>query len=371
MGQFRRLSASRGLLLKPGRPLRPRHERGLNFFQINRKVKDGVRNQAPRDWCGKRARLEGRKRQSFALYFEGDGRQDSAPRLGTFWFRRISWQMISLRIKRAIRSAALSTAFLAAPFISGQAQHFPATEVEDEAGIGDTSSGAISSKPATCANHLSEEPRARVFLPPHQPKSDRRRNPKTQHRIGEGRLTLSDDPTPTLQPETAVCTEQAAERYRSIASSGGWPEIPRPVSSGAAPGEIDRLRQRLSIEGDLQPENATSEGWDDALTAALRRFQFRAGLEQSGEVDWATLKALNVPADVRAGELEASAKRAGEVNIRFDEPHVLVNIPSASVEAIENSRAVQRHAAIVGKVDHPSPQLTATIQSITINPTWT
>jgi L,D-transpeptidase YcbB len=51
--------------------------------------------------------------------------------------------------------------------------------------------------------------------------------------------------------------------------------------------------------------------------------------------------------------------------------HVLVNIPSASVEAIENSRAVQRHAAIVGKVDHPSPQLTATIQSITINPTWT
>jgi murein L,D-transpeptidase YcbB/YkuD len=183
-------------------------------------------------------------------------------------------------------------------------------------------------------------------------------------------LTLSDDPTPTLQPDTAFCTEQAAERYRSIASSGGWPEIPKPVSSDAAPGEINRLRKRLSIEGDLQPENATGEGWDDALTAALRRFQFRAGLEQSGEVDWATLKALNVPADVRARELEASAKRAGEVKIRFDEPHVLVKIPSASVEAIENSRAVQRHAAIVGKVDHPSPQLTATIQGITINPTW-
>jgi L,D-transpeptidase YcbB len=112
--------------------------------------------------------------------------------------------------------------------------------------------------------------------------------------------------------------EQTAERYRGIASSGGWPEVPRPVSSGAAPAEIDRLRQRLAIEGDLQPENATGEGWDDALTAALRRFQFRAGLEQSGEVDWATLKALNVPADVRARELEASAKRAGEVKIRFD-----------------------------------------------------
>jgi L,D-transpeptidase YcbB len=75
------------------------------------------------------------------------------------------------------------------------------------------------------------------------------------------------------------------------------------------------------------------------------------------------------PASARASSKQA--KRAGEVKIRFDQRYVLVNIPSASVEAIENSRAVQRHAAIAGKVDHPSPQLTATIQSITINPAWT
>ena len=147
--------------------------------------------------------------------------------------------------------------------------------------------------------------------------------------------------------------------------------IPGPIRPDATPDDIKTLRQRLSIEGDLREDSVSEEGWDDALTDALKSFQRRAGLRQSGEVDEATLKALNVPAGIRARQLEASAKRIGEINIGFDQSYVLVNIPSASVEAVKDLRVVQRHAAIVGKVDHPSPQLTAAIQSITINPTWT
>jgi len=85
----------------------------------------------------------------------------------------------------------------------------------------------------------------------------------------------------------------------------------------------------------------------------------------------ATLKALNVPADVRAHELESSAKRVADLKIQFDQPYVVVNIPTASVEAVEDQRVVLRHTAIAGKSDHRSPQLTAAIQGITINPTWT
>jgi hypothetical protein len=40
------------------------------------------------------------------------------------------------------------------------------------------------------------------------------------------------------------------------------------------------------------------------------------------------------------------------------------------LEAVENQRVVQRHTAIAGKSDSPSPQLTAAIQGITINLTW-
>jgi murein L,D-transpeptidase YcbB/YkuD len=78
-----------------------------------------------------------------------------------------------------------------------------------------------------------------------------------------------------------------------------------------------------------------------------------------------------VPADVRARELEASAKRIAGVKVDFDQQYVVVNVPSASVEAVQGLRVGQRHAAVVGELDHQSPQLTAAIRSITINPAWT
>jgi hypothetical protein len=144
--------------------------------------------------------------------------------------------MISLRIKRAIRSAALSTAFLAAPILSGQAQRFASTEAEDEAGGGDTSSGAISSKPATCANRLSEEPRARVFLPPQQPKSDRRHGPKTQRRIDEGRLTLSrmiQRRRSSRRPLYARSRQRSAIAASPVAAGG--PRSPSPLAQMPRP----------------------------------------------------------------------------------------------------------------------------------------
>jgi hypothetical protein len=61
----------------------------------------------------------------------------------------------------------------------------------------------------------------------------------------------------------------------------------------------------------------------------LAPFQLHAGLQESGEVDEATLKALNVPADVRAHEFESSAKRIADIKIQFDQPSVVVNIPTA------------------------------------------
>jgi murein L,D-transpeptidase YcbB/YkuD len=146
--------------------------------------------------------------------------------------------------------------------------------------------------------------------------------------------------------------------------------IPKALGRDAWANDVERLRQRLSIEGDLPQDGGSGDGWDDALTDAVTRFQHRAGLHQSGEIDEA-MNELNVQADVRARELEASAKRIADVKIDFDQRYVVVNIPSASVEAVQDLRVAQRHAAVVGELDHPSPQLIAAIRSITINPAWT
>jgi murein L,D-transpeptidase YcbB/YkuD len=185
---------------------------------------------------------------------------------------------------------------------------------------------------------------------------------------------LSNDSVPTLSPDTAALTARAADRYAAVEAAGGWPTDIAPLGPRSKGPEVVDLRRRLAIEGDL--DRAAAEGlpvlaWGADLTAAVRRFQARMGLRQTGIAAGATLKALNVPASVRALELAASARRLAELTFPFGERYVVVNLPATSVEAVENGAVVHRYAAIVGDVDHPSPQIAAHVAAINLNPTWT
>jgi murein L,D-transpeptidase YcbB/YkuD len=50
--------------------------------------------------------------------------------------------------------------------------------------------------------------------------------------------------------------------------------------------------------------------------------------------------------------------------------YVMVNIPAAQIEAVENDRVVSRHTAIVGKIDRQTPILNSKINEIIVNPYW-
>jgi murein L,D-transpeptidase YcbB/YkuD len=80
---------------------------------------------------------------------------------------------------------------------------------------------------------------------------------------------------------------------------------------------------------------------------------------------------MNVTAKERFKQLASSAQRLAGFNFGFGERYVVVNIPSLSVEAVENDRVAHRYVAIVGDVDHQSPEIAAKISVINLNPTWT
>ena len=182
---------------------------------------------------------------------------------------------------------------------------------------------------------------------------------------------LSDDPRPTLQPNTFFATAKASERYSAIVDAGGWPTDIAAIGPGTKGPAVLKLRKRLAIEGDLSAAAAGGLAWDPGLTAAVKRFQARMGLRQTGIVSGATLKAIDVPAKVRFKQLASSANRLAGLNFSFDDRYVVVNLPSTSVEAVENGRVVHRYVAIVGDPEHPSPEISAHIQVINLNPTWT
>ena len=184
-------------------------------------------------------------------------------------------------------------------------------------------------------------------------------------------MAISDDPIPSFQPETFFATAGASERYATIADAGGWPRVPVALTQGAKGPAVVLLRQRLSIEGDLDAGGADGAAWDATLTAAVKHFQFRNGLRQTGNVTGATLRAINVPAATRFRQLASSAQRLAGINFAFGDRYIVVNIPSTTVEAVENGRVAHHYVAIVGDVDHRSPEVEAKVSAINLNPTWT
>lgn len=187
------------------------------------------------------------------------------------------------------------------------------------------------------------------------------------------RVVAKNDPRPTLYPGAADAIQDAAERYRQIAQSGGWPMLPQGLilKQGQSGEAVLALRQRLAREGDLDPAQANSPEFDAGLVQAVKLFQGRHGLAQTGLVGPVTLRALNVSAHERYQALSESAKRLHVRNFAYGARYVVVNIPSASVEAIAAGQVERRHIAVVGKPDRPSPEVETRITNVNFNPTWT
>jgi murein L,D-transpeptidase YcbB/YkuD len=186
-------------------------------------------------------------------------------------------------------------------------------------------------------------------------------------------------PSPAKAPEPAV-DEGTAQRmaaallsYSAIEVRGGWPTVP--ASAKLAPGgsgpELGVLRERLVISDDLAPEHIRGESYDATVTAAVRRFQARHGLEETGTVGPKTLAALNVPVGRRVRQLAASLDRLSALDFRFGQRYVVVNLPAAFAEAVVGDKVVRRHVVQVGRPDRPSPTLTTFITTVNLNPTWT
>jgi L,D-transpeptidase YcbB len=178
---------------------------------------------------------------------------------------------------------------------------------------------------------------------------------------------------PTLSQATVEHTEQAIQAFDGIVARGGWPQVPAAdrMRLGNRNAGIANLRRRLIASGDLDANIGVSEIYDSFVDAAVRRFQARHGLTVDGVVREQTLKALNVPAEVRLAQLRTNLVRLRSMSGNLGNRFVVCNIPAAQIEAIENGVAVSRHTAVVGKPDRPSPDINSRIVEVNFNPFWT
>jgi murein L,D-transpeptidase YcbB/YkuD len=186
------------------------------------------------------------------------------------------------------------------------------------------------------------------------------------------RPAFADD-RPNYSPQTYDLTLRAISAYEEIADNGGWQPLPSTAAGlriGAKGKLAKALRDRLTVTRDLDPTLPTSSEFDQATQDALKHFQARHGLSQTGSVGRLTMIALNVPVEQRLHQLDASANRLAALKFKFGQRYIVSNIPAASLEAVDNGVVDRAYTTVVGSPDRASPTLQTNVIAINILPYW-
>lgn len=187
------------------------------------------------------------------------------------------------------------------------------------------------------------------------------------------RLAVQRSTVPVLSQQTVAATEQAIGTYQGIVSRGGWAALPNVgnLRLGARSEGVVALRRRLMGSGDLEESAGLSPVYDAYVEAAVKRFQARHGIGESGSLTAQTLGELNVPAETRLRQLQTNLVRLRSFSGNLGDRYVMANIPAAVVETVENGAVFSHHVAGVGKIDRQSPVLQTKATDINFNPYWT
>lgn len=163
---------------------------------------------------------------------------------------------------------------------------------------------------------------------------------------------------------------QELSRYRAIAARGGWEKLP-PELSGvkfeSGDSSLSLLARRLAREdSQLFPFVRSAE----ELRAALKNFQSRHALNESGELDAATLAALNVPVEERILQIIANMERWRWLPRNLERAYIAVNVPDQSAQYVRGGRAIASSKVVVGRKANPTPLMRTQIEALVVNPPW-
>ncbi|MDD8026518.1 MAG: L,D-transpeptidase family protein [Acidobacteriota bacterium] len=178
------------------------------------------------------------------------------------------------------------------------------------------------------------------------------------------------------RPEYASLRE-ALRDYRDIVARGGWPAVPAgpPIRPGDVGSRVQALRERLAASDDLAA-GATAAGpvtadvYDDAVAAAVRRYQTRLGFRPDGVVGQETLASLNVSAEERLAQIKVNLERWRWLPRDIGSRYIMVNTASFHLDLVEAGTTVLDMRVVVGAAATRTPVFEDLMTTIEINPVW-
>jgi murein L,D-transpeptidase YcbB/YkuD len=181
-----------------------------------------------------------------------------------------------------------------------------------------------------------------------------------------------------LRPREAAVLKRALAAARARVAAGGYPTVPATTGSDALePGSSDALRvpvlrARLLASDALLATVPVSDMtlYDEALVAAVQRFQAVEGLEPDGRIGRMTFAALNRPAEVTVRQLRVALDMRRAAAAPPAERHIEVNVPHQRLVLADPGRVLLDMAVIVGKPARATPMLRVRLNAVQFNPQW-
>ncbi len=130
---------------------------------------------------------------------------------------------------------------------------------------------------------------------------------------------------------------------------------------------VPMLRRFLNIPAHDWQKNV----YDDELVQAVIHFQQDNNLKADGIVGPQTLNLMNKTPRDKVHQIIANMERLRWLSPDKPEKYVLVNIPSATLWAIENGQIIHEMPVIVGRKKRPTASFISKITGVRYNPTWT
>ncbi|MDO8526971.1 MAG: L,D-transpeptidase family protein [Deltaproteobacteria bacterium] len=165
----------------------------------------------------------------------------------------------------------------------------------------------------------------------------------------------------------------ALSRYQKTEKHGGWPLVPSgpKLELGMNDPRVGTVRMYLLLTGDL-PKNKTQDEnyFDETLKNAVSLFQTRHGLLEDGIIGATTVKAMQVPLEIRMQQLKANIAREQEMKQPEDPAYILINIPAFELYLFEQGQRVMEMRTVVGRANWETPLFEAKITGILLNPSW-
>ncbi|PZO88254.1 MAG: murein L,D-transpeptidase [Micavibrio aeruginosavorus] len=163
-----------------------------------------------------------------------------------------------------------------------------------------------------------------------------------------------------LHQELIALAANADEPFEQIETGASL----KPQDKNAA---VPFIRARLGLE----PAKSHAEVYDDETAAQVMKLQRRNAIKPDGVIGPATLALLNRGPKQKMEQIVANMERLRGIEEKRPDRYIIVNIPSASLWAVEKGDIAIEMPVVVGKEGRQTNSFRTEISGVRFNPTWT